>query len=215
MAFRGWPAEALDFLEDLEHDNTKAFWDAHRDVYQRAVRGPMDELLAGLAGFGPGRVFRPYRDVRFAKDKAPYKTNIAAMVGEHGYVSLSAAGLGAGSGIFHMAPDQLERYRQTVADDRTGSELAGLLAPLVRSGHEVIAHDALKTSPRGYPKDHPRIDLLRRKGLAVWRQWEPTAAWLSTRKAKDRVEGVLRAAQPVNEWLAAHVGPTTMDQSRR
>jgi uncharacterized protein (DUF2461 family) len=74
----------------------------------------------------------------------------------------------------------------------------------------VIAHDVLKTAPRGYAKDHPRIDLLRTKGLTIWREGEPEP-WLATKKAKDKVVAVLRAAKPLEDWLAEHVGESTLD----
>ncbi|HET7486688.1 MAG TPA: DUF2461 domain-containing protein [Acidimicrobiales bacterium] len=209
MPFRGWPAEALEFFDGLEADNSKTFWEANKATYQRCVRGPTEQLLEELAPeFGPGKLFRPYRDVRFSKDKSPYKTNIAAMVGETGYLSLSAGGLEVGSGMYHMAPDQLDRYRRALDDEGTGGELDALAAALGRRGMELIAHDALKTVPRGYAKDHPRADLLRRKGLAAIRHFEP-AAWLGTAKARTRVADTLRATAPLRAWLAANVGPTT------
>ena len=70
------------------------------------------------------------------------------------------------------------------------------------------AHDSLKTAPRGYPKDHPRIELLRLKGLITWREW-PVAPWLSTRKAKTRVVDMLRGSRPILDWLDTNVGPST------
>ncbi len=100
MAFKGWPVEAVEFYEGLQADNTKAYWQEHKSVYERCVKGPMEELLAELAAdFGAGRVFRPYRDVRFSKDKTPYKLNCAASL-PGGYVSFSAEGLFAGSGLY-------------------------------------------------------------------------------------------------------------------
>ena len=74
------------------------------------------------------------------------------------------------------------------------------------AGIEVTGHESLKTAPKGYPKDHPRIELLRHKGLVTWQQW-PVAAWLGTRKAKDRVVAFFLASQPVVSWLDANVGP--------
>ena len=65
--------------------------------------------------------------------------------------------------------------------------------------------DQLKTVPRGYRRDHPRADLLRNKGLVAWQEWPP-AAWLGTRRAKDRVVRFLRASQPVVDWLRVNVG---------
>src|SRR4051812_19524653 len=107
MAFRGWKDEALQFFEGLEVDNSKTYWQANKAVYEHEVRAPMEELLAELEpSHGAGKIFRPYRDVRFSADKSPYKTNIAATLGD-GYISLSADGLGAGCGMYQMATDQL------------------------------------------------------------------------------------------------------------
>lgn len=216
MGFKGWPAEAIEFYEGLEADNTKSYWLAHRAVYEVQVKGPMAELLAELAPeFGEGKVFRPNRDVRFSADKSPYKTAVAATSGDVGYVQLSAKGLGVGSGMWMMATDQLDRYRRAVADDGSGENLVAIVAEAKKQKVDITGHDVLKTAPRGYPKDHPRIDLLRNKGLIAWKEWPP-GAWLGTRKAKDRVIDFLHAARPLNEWLTGHVGPSELpDDSRR
>ena len=84
VTFTGFPVAALDFYDDLEMDNTKSFWEKHKAVYDEGVKAPMVALLAGLAPeFAPdgqgGKIFRPYRDVRFAKDKTPYKTHQGAL----------------------------------------------------------------------------------------------------------------------------------------
>lgn len=209
MPFSGWPEEALDFFEGLEADNSKAYWHANRSVYDTIVRGPMDELLAELKSeFGEGKVFRPYRDIRFSADKSPYKTHMGATLAKGGYVQLSAEGLMAGCGMYVMASDQLERFRAAIDDKRTGAALEKLVAALRSNGIEVGAHGELKTAPKGYPKDHPRIALLRLKGLISWRRW-PVGAWLGTRKAKDRIVEFLRASKPLNDWLRRNVGEST------
>ena len=214
MAFRGWPAEALEFFEGLEADNSKSYWQRNKDVYESLVRAPMEALLKELASeWGEGRIFRPYRDIRFSSDKSPYKTNIAASIGDS-YVSLDADGLGAGSGMYEMAPDQLERYRAAVSEDRSGGQLVGVVAKVRAAGVEVTGHDVLKTAPKGYPKDHPRIELLRHKGLITWREW-PAAAWLGTRRAKDRLVEFFRVSKPLNDWLRSHVGPSRLPERRR
>src|ERR671918_3205684 len=200
MSFRGWPVEALEFFEGLEADNSKTYWQQNRDVYDRMVRVPMEELLEELAPeWGEWRIFRPYRDIRFSSDKSPYKTNIAAVVGD-GYVQLTADGLGAGCGMYEMARDQLDRYRKAVVDDRSGGDLAAMVAEAKAARLEITAHEILKTAPRGYPKDHPRIELLRHKGLIAWREW-PAGAWLGTRRAKDRVIEFFRRSKPISDWL--------------
>ena len=205
MAFTGWPVEAVEFYEGLAADNSKVYWQDHRGVYERDVRGPMEELLAELTGeFGPGKLFRPYRDVRFSADKTPYKTNCAATLGT-GYVSFSADGLSAGAGLYMPDPAALQRYRTAVTREKSGTQLAEIVAALHHAGYQTMAHEVLKTAPRGVDKDHPRIDLLRHKGMAMMKTW-PVGAWLGTAKAKDRVVTTLRAAAPLGEWLTRNVG---------
>ena len=202
----GFPEEALVFYEGLEADNTKTYWHEHKADYEKLVRAPMQELLAELAPeFGEGKIFRPNRDVRFSADKSPYKTAIGATLMSGGYVQLSSNGLSVGTGYYGMMPDQLERYRQAISDDKRGPQLEALVAKLRKAGLEVRGRDELKTAPKGYPKDHPRIELLRYKGLIAWRQF-PVAAWLGTKKAKDKVVEFLHTAHPLMEWLDKNVG---------
>ncbi len=214
MTFRGWKAEALEFFDGLAADNSKVYWQRNKPVYEDLVRAPMEALLAELEPrWGEGRIFRPYRDVRFTRDKSPYKTHIGATIGQ-GYLQLSADGLAAGCGMWEMAGDQLERYRASVDDDRSGAELTALVADVESAAIQVEGHGVLKTAPRGYPKDHPRIDLLRSKGLVTWREW-PAGAWLGTPKAKDRVVEFLERSEPVAEWLRTNVGPSTLPERSR
>jgi uncharacterized protein (TIGR02453 family) len=214
VSFEGWPAEAVEFYEGLEADNSKAYWTANRAVYDEMVLGPMRELLEELApAFGEPKIFRPYRDIRFSKDKAPYKTNIAAAIGD-GYVHLSAAGLAAGSGMHVMAPDQIDRYRRAVVSDDTGTELERVISDVQRHGIGVHGSDVLKTVPRGYPADHARIALLRYKGLYAWQDW-PVGSWLGTAAAKERIVSFLTASRPLCTWLNANVGPAQGEQAGR
>jgi uncharacterized protein (TIGR02453 family) len=209
MAFAGWPASAVEFYRGLEADNTKAYWTAHKALYEAEVLAPMAELVDELeAEFGAGHIFRPYRDVRFRTDKTPYKTAIYAVLAGGGYVNFSANGLVAGVGYHGMANDQLDRYRQAVAVDDTGPGLVAVLDRLTARKIEVAGVASLKRAPKGYPVDHPRIALLRHKGLIAWQEW-PVAAWLHTGAAKRRVVDFLREAAPLPQWLDAHVGPST------
>ena len=203
--FRGWPVEAVEFFEGLEADNSKAFWTENKAVYEARVRAPMEALLAELAGeFGEGRIYRPYRDVRFSADKSPYKTHLAAH-NAGGYLQLDSQGLGMGVGLYMPSSGQLERYRAAVADDVSGAELVKIAAALRRKDIDVSAHETLKTAPKGYPKDHPRIELLRMKGLILWKQW-PVGPWLGTAAAKKRVVDFLHATAPLRDWVDSHVG---------
>ena len=207
MAFSGWPEEALDFYDGLAADNTKTYWTEHKAVYTEKILGPMTDLTEELAAeFGEPKIFRPYRDIRFSKDKTPYKTHIGATVGDSGYVQLSVEGLGAGAGMWEMNPEQLARYREAVAGDRPGAELVQIVAGLEKADITVHGHGALKSAPRGYPADHPRITLLRYKGLTAWQQW-PAGPWLEGAEARDRVVSFFRTTRPLCSWLHQHVQP--------
>jgi uncharacterized protein (TIGR02453 family) len=167
----------------------------------------MAELLQELSGeFGPGRIARPYRDMRFSAGKPPYKTEIYATLERGGYVRFSADGLTAGLGYFMMTAAQQDRYRRAVAKEGGGAQLAKVVTRLRAEGLEVGGGQTLRSAPRGYPKDHPRIELLRYRGLICWRHW-PVAPWLITAKAKDHVVGFLRTAAPLHRWLDQRVGP--------
>jgi len=213
MAFKGFPIEAVEFYEGLVADNSRTYWQANKAVYERAVKGPMTELLEELAEFGPFHVFRPHKDVRFSKDKTPYKDHIGAYGESEGgagfYVHFSADGMLAGSGYYHMASDQLDRYREALDADKVGAEIAAITDRLSAKGLEFTAIESLKTAPRGYPRDHPRIELLRLKGLVGTRHWKP-AKWMQTKAVVERVRDTWLAAALMNAWLDAHVGPSTL-----
>jgi uncharacterized protein (TIGR02453 family) len=214
VGFTGWPAEAFELYAGLELDNSRAYWQARRDVYDRAVRAPFDELSAAVERrFGPLHLFRPNRDIRFSKDKSPYKTAAGAVTESDGgasyYVQISATGMFAGCGMYHLATDQLERYREALDDDRSGAAIERCCAALRSKRYEIGAAASLKTAPRGYAKDHPRVELLRMKGLTTGRTF-PLAKWMHTAKALERVVTVWEDARPLNRWLEAHVGPSTL-----
>ena len=214
MTFRGWPREALDFYVGLEADNSRQYWLAHKATYDESVKAPFLELSDAVEReFGPLRVFRPNRDIRFSKDKSPYKIAAAAATeGEGGsayYVQISSGGLYVGSGYYHLMPDQLERYRVAVADARRGPKLATAVAALRKQRYGVDSRESLKSAPRGYPTDHPRIDLLRNKGMHAGKEFG-APGWLRTKAALDRIVKTWRDAGPMNRWLDKHVGPSTL-----
>lgn len=205
MSFEGFPVAALDFYDDLEMDNTKSFWEANKAVYAESVAAPMKALTAALEPeFGPPKVFRPYRDVRFAKDKTPYKTHQGAFVGvapaTGWYVELSARGVRTGAGFYEADSARLAAFRDAIVDDKSGSQLKRILAKIEKAGFEVSG-EQLKTAPRGYDKEHPRIDLLRHKQLFAGRLigFEPV---VHTAALADVVRDDWRALKPLVDWLA-------------
>ncbi len=207
--FGGFPVAALDFYDDLEVDNTKSYWEKHKATYDEAVKTPMVALVSALAPeFALDRqsykVFRPYRDVRFAKDKTPYKTNQGAYVAvapaTGWYVEISARGVRTGGGCYDMGGPRLAAYRDAVADDKTGAQLTRITNKLTKAGFE-LGGEALKTTPRGYDKDHKRVDLLRHKSLHAGRSYGFEKV-IHTAALLDEVRADWRALRPLIEWLA-------------
>ena len=212
MAFRGFPVEGVEFYEQLAADNSRAFWQANKGRYDEFVKQPMVELTEVLADFGPFHMFRPYNDVRFSKNKPPYKTQQGAYGESEGgaghYVQFSAEGLMVGAGYYAMAKDQLRRFRNAIVADATGEEIAGLVADATRRGYEIGSIGELKTAPRGYDRDHPRIELIRRKGMMLSKDFG-APKWLHSKQAVRRVRECWDGAGEVCAWLDAHVGPST------
>ncbi len=210
-SFSGFGDGAVEFYDGLTADNTKAYWTDQREIYETHVRAPMHALLADLeAEFGTGKIFRPYRDVRFSHDKTPYKSHCGATAGPY-YVQVGSDGLMAAAGYYRMAPDQVTRFRAAVDDERRGSDLEKRLAA-ARADGITVAGETLKTRPRGVDPEHPRLELMRHKGLYGWRRWPPDDV-LHEAGALSRVAGTWRVLRPLTEWLADHVGPS--DQPRR
>jgi uncharacterized protein (TIGR02453 family) len=207
--FTGFPVAALDFYDDLEMDNTKSFWAAHKDVYETAVRAPMTALVASLeAEFGAAKVFRPYRDVRFAKDKTPYKTHQGAFVASGPstgwYVEVAAPGVRVGVGFYEASSPRLSAIRSAIADEIRGAELERIVAALTGSGW-TLGGDTLKTSPRGYDASHPRIALLRHRSMTLGRSYgfDPV---IHGRGLVERVRADWNEARPFVEWVAMAAG---------
>jgi uncharacterized protein (TIGR02453 family) len=221
--FAGFGPEVRKWFKGLEADNSREYFAANRDFFEESIRGQMEALLTELCERFGGEVkmFRQNRDIRFSADKSPYKTNTYGVVygsdiaAQGLYASISADGLVAGSGYHVMARDQLDRYREQVDDDKHGPELTKLVAKAEKAGLELWG-DSLATAPRGYPKDHGRIELLRRKSLSLGAILEFGGGITRTNGLRF-VTKTWRAAAPVTGWLDEHVGASTMpvDRTRR
>ena len=203
-----WPAEAIDFLRDLEANNDRDWFKANRERYDEYLVEPARGLAARLAHLGEPYLFRPYNDTRFHM-RPPLKEQLGVAIGYGSaggyYVEISLDGLLVAAGLYHPASDQLARFRAAIDDGRRAAAFERTVAAAGEAGLELTAPE-LKRAPRGYPLDHPRIDRLRLKSITVHRR-RPVGAWLHKRSADDRVQRELESARPLVRWLGKHVGP--------
>lgn len=207
MPFEGFPAESFAFYRRLEKDNTTEHWHDSKAEYDRCVREPMEALAEELEpDFGPTKLFRPRRDTRFSSDKSPYKTYQGLTCGDADgvgyYLQIDAGGMLVLAGIHPFSSEHLDRYRHAVDDDTTGPELDKIIRELRRQDFD-LEGERLKTQPRGFPADHPRVELLRFKSLGASRRHKPTRA-LQTRKAINMVRGDWGKLEPLVKWAATH-----------
>ncbi|MEA2155334.1 MAG: hypothetical protein QOE11_1474 [Solirubrobacteraceae bacterium] len=221
--FTGFAPEAFSWFEALQADNSKGWFAAHRETYDRAVRGALEALLEQLAielG-GSVKLFRQHRDTRFSTDKSPYKTTTYGLITDRPdsraplYAQLSATGLFAGTGYHALAADQLARFRAAVAADATGPALETAIATAHGAAVETFG-EALKTAPRGYPRDHPRAGLLRHKSLIAGRRLQPAAGGaIAAAAALEHARATWEACAPMNAWLDEHVGASEIPLQSR
>ncbi len=123
------------------------------------------------------------------------------------YVELSPRGVRVGGGFYEASGERLAAIRDAIADDRTGPQLKRLLTKLEKAGFE-IGGEQLKTAPRGYDKDHPRIDLLRHKQIIAGSPYGFEKLIHST-ELLDRIREDWRALNPLVSWLARVAGVPT------
>lgn len=180
--FRGFDPQAREFLRDLGENNHREWFQAHKAIYERTLRGPLLELVGELGAAReehcPGyateprkAVYRIYRDVRFSKNKAPYKTHAAALFAPLGldrhagagfYFHFSADELLVGGGVYAPGSAELRKIRQQIAAEP--DELRAILAsPVFRGTFGAMRGETLKRTPQGFPRDHSASDLLVRK----------------------------------------------------
>ncbi|MCC2592038.1 DUF2461 domain-containing protein [Tessaracoccus sp. OS52] len=200
--FNGIPVDAVVFYQQLALDNSKEFWSANKERYQRSVREPVEMLVGELEDqFGAAKIFRPNRDVRFSNDKSPYKTHQGAYVPAGQalgwYIEVSGDGALTGGGFYHAEPTPLAALRRTI--DEHGDELAELVGELVAEGWQ-LRGETLKTAPRGFSADHPHIELLRHKTLSLSRFYgeDPVVA---TPNFAEIVRDDWASIRPLIMWL--------------
>jgi uncharacterized protein (TIGR02453 family) len=211
---------------ELQAEQSRVWFKAHQDDYEQLCRRPMELLMAELQdrltdiypeiGLVEPHIFRIQRDTRFSKDKAPYKTNVAASLslrpalasedrhtapGLH--LSFGLDGEYVALGMWHMDAPVLMRYRSLLDQPGVGSEIRGITDKLVETGWRLSSMEALKRVPAPYPQDHPCAELLKRKGLAA--SIQPAEGISASPAYADWAEARLREAAPMLQWLERFV----------
>jgi uncharacterized protein (TIGR02453 family) len=225
--FGGFSDEMIQFFLELQAEQSRTWFRAHQDDYVRLCRRPLElfvsELRERLVDVFPGltetepHFFRIQRDTRFAKDKSPYKTYVAADMPIRPqreaedrhlvpglYMSFGLEGEYVAIGAWHMSPEVLGRYRAAVDDPKQGAALQTAVTRLVKQGWMLESMELLKRVPPPYAQDHPRAELLKHKGLALAIQ--PSAKLSASAALLDWAETQLRATVPVMRWLDKNLG---------
>ncbi len=213
----GIDADAFAFYAELESNQTKDWWLANKQRYDTRVKAPVERLVDALGGeFGPLKIFRPYKDVRFSADKRPYKDHLGLATADDSaatyYLQLSQHGLMLAGGLYQPAREQLARFREIVDDNRLVGDLEATLEEVGESGFTIMTGDALATAPRGFSVDHPKIALLRLKRLAIAAAHAP-ADWMTGPELVDRVRAAWRTVRIWNNWVAENL-PTAVEATR-
>ena len=200
--FTGFARDAFSFWKGLEKNNNRDWFQTHKDRYEQLVRRPMQLLIEELTPlYGPGRLTRINKDMRFAKEK-PYKNYLATGLGGS-YISFSKEGLWVGAGMYKPEPAALRRLREAIADDRSGRKLTKIITSLRRKGFELDTHARLDKPPRGYEPTHPRVELLSMKDMYVGKLFGP--ADVSSGTVLDGVVKAIADLEPFRVWLREHV----------
>ncbi|AKU93562.1 hypothetical protein AKJ09_00226 [Labilithrix luteola] len=220
--FDGFADAGGKFFKALAKHNDREWFAAHKQEFEEGWNAPMKLLLGEVrdaidrsfahCDLGEPKVFRIFRDVRFSKDKSPYKTNIGGVIPLQRtgksvtdvpmalYFQVGATETFAAAGHYMMGPESLARYRAAIDDNARGKELEKLLAKLDKKGFPARSYESVKRVPKGYEPDHPREDLIRRKGLVVMFPALPKGILTSSKLTKRLADGC-KAAAPFVEWL--------------
>ncbi len=222
--FSGFPPGALEFLRQLAKNNSKTWFEKERDRYQSQLVEPAKLFVAALqpalSRLQPdlrveprvnGSIYRINRDVRFSKDKRPYKEELAFRFlaqGDKGEVSgihmrIRPDLVGIGAGMWGFQPAALARYREAVADAKTGTKLQKLIDGYTLNGCG-FGGDSYKRVPKPWPEEHPRAELLKLKGLFIGRDMEVPKE-LHGGEFVDWCVAHFRPFLPLHRWLSSHV----------
>ncbi len=225
--FSGFPRECVQFYEDLKKNNNKEWYEAHKGDFQKYVMSPaqeyvvvMGEMLKQIAPCVVAdprmdkSIFRPFRDVRFSKDKAPYKTHLGIFFWEGTlrkmdcpgfYLHLEPPNLMLGVGNHCFSRDILELYRESVVDPKHGKSLARSIEAVKAKGPYEIGVKQYKKPPRGYEKTHANLELLLYGGLTAMCETSIPEEFYSEEILEYTFER-FRGMAPIHQWLLEMIG---------
>jgi uncharacterized protein (TIGR02453 family) len=227
VPFQGFPEGGLAFLRSLSEHNERDWFEAHRSAWDGEIIPAMLEWCSALAErlrdemprltFVPrvgGSLYRLNRDIRFSRDKRPYKTHVAALLWEGAekhdspgvYLHVSPDEVIFGGGIYAFEEARLDRYRKLLRADASVERLEAALAAAKQAGLKQEVAEKLQRAPRGFDPEGPVAELSKNKGLSVGKRWKP-AGWLHTPEALDRAEAVARAYAPLHAWMRDELCP--------
>lgn len=215
--FEGFHPSGVAWFRALALEQNRDWFQENRQGYETLWLGPMKALLKELERplekvygrkLGPPKIFRLNRDVRFSKDKSPYKTNIAALVPFAGHAPMAGPAalylhLGLDEvvafGFYFLEPPALQRLRRALLHERSGPAAQKLVDAAKRKGLSIDSMEKLKRAPPGTSPDHPRIELLRHKGLGLTRSDIPKSVRHSP-KLREWTVDQAAAAAPLIRW---------------
>ncbi len=222
--FAGFSRDLISFFQDLDANNEKSWLDQHRKEYQGLLMEPAKQFVAAmgakLQGISKdihaeprvnGSIMRINRDVRFSKDKRPYKTNLAMIFPEGPefdrarpsfLMQIDSESLCIGAGLCGFSPRQLEQYRGATANPGTGKALTKAIAQAAEAGFDRVGGKHYKRVPRGFDAEHPRGELLKHTGLDVGTR-RPLPDELFAPDAVDYCVECFREVRPVQKWLVS------------
>ena len=229
MTFSGFPAAGIQFLSDLAENNNKEWFEANKKIYKQELEAPaitfvmalgerlrstFPNLRADPRTNGGGSLMSIYRDVRFSKDKTPYKTNVSALLWEGegkknlnpamGF-QLTAHSMGLMTGMHGLQKEHLAKFREAIADDELGSEAEAVVNAIKGMSDYRVGGAHYKKVPRGYDADHPRADLLKYAALYAYPP-EVSIADVQTPAVMDICVGHFEALAPLHRWLVKALG---------
>lgn len=225
-SFHGFTKETFKFFKDLEENNTREWFEENRVIFEKNVMEPAQEFVMEmgerLKSLSPKivaipktdkSIFRIYRDVRFSKDKTPYKTHLGIFfwegprkkLGNPGYyLQLDKSSILIAGGLHSLPSELLKSYRDAVSDPKKGAEIAKILKKLTKNASYKLGGNHYKRVPRGYDHENPNVDLLLHKGLYVYYEG-PIPKEVYSPDFLDYSFGIFKDMSSLHNWLRDNI----------